>query len=735
MAIERGSLLNKRYRILEILGQGGMGSIYRAVDENLGVDVAVKENLFTTEEYARQFRREALILANLRHPNLPRVTDHFVIDGQGQYLIMDYIEGEDLRERMDREGVLPDTEVVILGAAICEALCYLHSRSPQIVHRDIKPGNVKVSPAGQIILVDFGLAKVAQSGEMTTTGARAMTPGYSPPEQYGTARTDHRTDIYSLGATLYVALTGFLPEDALARAMEQAQLTPIRKHNPKVSRRLAGVIEKALELRPDDRFQSAEDFKQALLNTRGITGRRQAVESSLPPPPQVSPARVGSAGGAGEAIAMAGEVAWPSPSPAGYTPSQLPASSPFVDRPQSTPRRKRPWGVVFTLIAAGLLFFSSVGAYYYRPELLDQALAWLAPVLTTNTLTPTATSPPPSATPQPAVTPTQNQQMSQGDIPIWTPAPTLETSPTPPPPSPTPGPTDTPTIAATPIGGGSGQIAFASDRSGLAQIWMMNSDGTGLQQITDMPEGACQPAWAPDGLRLAFISPCSSNQESYPGASLFIIDVNGANLITLPTMPGGDFDPAWSPEGKEIAFTSFRDYNRPQVYVINVEDNSIHSVSENTVRDYQPAWSPDGEKIVFVSTRRGPSQLWTMSRDGSNPELFSRSGSLKNSHPVWSPDGQVITYNQVEVLGGIPRLMSARYGNPIFSEKRIISEMIPMREAAYSPDGLWLAFESWPTGADHHIYIMTTNGLARQQLTSDPGNDFDPAWRPALQQP
>ncbi len=94
MVLERGTLLNNRYRIVDILGQGGMGSVYRAIDENLGVEVAVKDNLFTTEEYARQFKREAIILANLRHPNLPRVTDHFVISGQGQYLVMDFIEGK-----------------------------------------------------------------------------------------------------------------------------------------------------------------------------------------------------------------------------------------------------------------------------------------------------------------------------------------------------------------------------------------------------------------------------------------------------------------------------------------------------------------------------------------------------------------------------------------------------------------------------------------------------------------
>src|SRR5512141_1061065 len=152
MTLERDTILHRRYRIVEILGQGGMGSVYRAIDENLGVSVALKENLFTTDEYARQFRLEATILANLRHPNLPRVTDHFVIEGQGQYLVMDYIEGEDLRQRMDRIGTLSEDEVVTIGAAVCDTLIYLDSRKPPVVHRDIKPGNVRISPAGQIYL-------------------------------------------------------------------------------------------------------------------------------------------------------------------------------------------------------------------------------------------------------------------------------------------------------------------------------------------------------------------------------------------------------------------------------------------------------------------------------------------------------------------------------------------------------------------------------------------------------
>ena len=285
MTLERGYLLYKRYRILEVLGQGGMGSVYRALDENLGIEVAVKENLFTTEEYARQFRLEAVILANLRHPNLPRVTDHFVVSGQGQYLVMDFIEGEDLRQRMERQGTISDQEVILIGAAICDALTYLHTCRPPVIHRDLKPGNIRITPDGRIYLVDFGLAKIVRGTQATTTGARAMTPGYSPPEQYGTARTDPRTDIYSLGATLYAALTGVIPEDGLARAMDEVELTPICKHNPRVGRRLAAVIEKAMAIRPEDRFQTAEDFKRSLLEAGASKTQRLNGEIVVEPPP------------------------------------------------------------------------------------------------------------------------------------------------------------------------------------------------------------------------------------------------------------------------------------------------------------------------------------------------------------------------------------------------------------------------------------------------------------------
>ena len=268
MSLTQGQLLRERYRIIEALGHGGMGSLFRAVDENLGVEVAVKENLFTIDDYARQFRREATILANLRHPNLPRVSDHFSIEDQGQYLIMDYIEGEDLQERLERIGPIEEEEVVFVGAAICDALSYMHSRDPVVLHRDIKPANVRITPSGGVYLVDFGLAKVMQGDQTTTTGARAMTMGFSPPEQYGAARTDARTDIYSLGATLYTALTGLTPEDSLAQTMDQVELTPVRGRNPRISKRVAEAVEKALQVHPNDRWQMAAEFKNELLKAQ-----------------------------------------------------------------------------------------------------------------------------------------------------------------------------------------------------------------------------------------------------------------------------------------------------------------------------------------------------------------------------------------------------------------------------------------------------------------------------------
>jgi len=724
MAVEKNVLLHNRYRVIEILGQGGMGSVYQALDENLGVTVALKENLFTTDEYSRQFRLEAVILANLRHPNLPRVYDHFTF-GEQQYLVMDYIEGEDLRQRMERVGNISEEDAVQIGASICDALTYLHTRKPPILHRDIKPGNVKITPEGHIFLVDFGLAKVYQdTTQATSTGARAMTPGYSPPEQYGTARTDPRTDIYSLGATLYASLSGIIPEDGLARAMDNAQLTPLRKRNTRTSRRMAAAIEKALAVDPSDRFQTAEDFKAALLNAKSKTQQIPGGYTVTPPPIHAEVLH-----DAGEDVT---QVETPPRSknktgPVHPTVDEQPFVSPL--KKQKERERKRRFALIrfvfllLVLLLAAIPFFVP-GVLPSNVRAAIPFLGFLNTATPTPTVTPlpsstptptrTATSVPPTATRRPANTATATTNGSI--LPVVT-----ETI------SPTPSP--------TPMGGGNGQIAFASDRLGVPQIFLASLMGDEVFQITNMPEGACQPSWSPSGDRLVFVSPCSGNEETYTESSLYIINSDGSNQVPLPTSPGGDFDPAWSPDGNSIAFTSLR-AGQMEIFIHDLAAQSSTQITRGAgnVESHQAAWSPDGSQIVYTVKRLGVSQIWLMNKDGTAPQQIVRSGSAFSDYlPAWSPDGSFILFNQRCVTTFcVPYIMRVSATDRSSQQgTRLPFGADAIEDVEFSFDGFWLVFEGQETGRNKDVLYMTASGASRTPLAPLESVDFDPAWRPS----
>lgn len=718
-----------------------MGSVYRAVDENLGVEVAVKDNLFTTEEYARQFRREAVLLATLRHANLPRVTDHFVLDGQGQYLVMDYIEGEDLRQRMDRIGFIPEDEVIIIGAAICDALTYLSSCDPPIVHRDIKPGNVRITPQGHIYLVDFGLAKDLKAQQTTTTGARAMTPGYSPPEQYGTARTDQRSDIYSLAATLYAALTGMIPEDALSRAVDHVDLTPIRKHNGRISRRLANVIEKGLDIRPDGRYQSATEFKIALLNA-GPPSQRNIDEFVVAPPPSVENKPL-----PGNHVLVPADVAIKLPRTSGQIPPPLSPDG-GIRLPGTSPNRGatyassplRYWLIILLVL---VLTVAAVGFYTVNPAIPENVLSRLLnnlgriPAVSTPTVMPDELTSAPglagsisSSTPTPPPTPTSPPVNTLTNTPTATllPSPTATATVT-----------STPTFTQTPIptlmGGGAGQIAYASDLDTLRpQIWLMTSEGESIRRLTNIAEGACQPTWSPDGKQLIFISPCDGNKEVYRNSGLFLItDVDAESIepVPLPFLPGGNFDPTWSPDGKSIMFTSLMDTGSPRLFEMDFADKTVETITPLFYRNYQPAWSPSGEQLAFVD-ERGFGRIVIRQADGATEDLLSvRPDGVSDVHPAWSPDGNAVLFTRYPTSEKPPYLVAVTLSTTEQQDQSAIySGPVPMREGKYSPDGLWLVFESWAKAGNHEVSIMNTNGSNLRNLTESPSYDFDPEWRP-----
>ncbi len=283
--LKAGDTLRGRYRIRRIIGQGGMGSIYLTDDLRLeGRQCALKEvehdktlsgNL--VKEAREQFLREATVLARLDHPNLPKVSDFFSI-GQRDYLVMDFVPGKDLRtlmvEAKEKGAYLSEEEVLNWSNQLADALVYLHHQNPPIVHRDIKPGNLKLTPNGVLKLVDFGLVKLLAPGEITITILQGQgTALYTPLEQYGgdIGHTDARSDIYAFGSTLYHLLSGKSPADARQRFINPSILNPIRQSNPSVSLRTEKAILWAMSLHPDDRPGSIEEFRDALIGSRPIS--------------------------------------------------------------------------------------------------------------------------------------------------------------------------------------------------------------------------------------------------------------------------------------------------------------------------------------------------------------------------------------------------------------------------------------------------------------------------------
>ena len=266
------TILQSRYRVVRQLGRGGMGAVYEAIDLRLGHTVALKQTLTNDEEQWKQFEREARLMARLNHPVLPRVSDYFT-EGHRAFFVMQFVEGSDLAEIIAQQpGPLPRNAVVAWADQLLDALIYLHAHERQIIHRDIKPHNLKITPTGQIVLLDFGLAKTQSadpSGSISCTSVFGYTPRYAPLEQIQDLGTSPQSDIYALGATLYHLLTGVKPPDALARATALVSarpnpLKPANEINLHVGVELAAILTRAMAQNPDERYRSATEFREAL---------------------------------------------------------------------------------------------------------------------------------------------------------------------------------------------------------------------------------------------------------------------------------------------------------------------------------------------------------------------------------------------------------------------------------------------------------------------------------------
>ncbi len=289
-----GTVIAKRYRIEELVGSGGYASVYRATDLTYGFERAIKEVTDVDAGIRRQFELEADLLINTKHPNIPHGY-HLVEDRGKLYLVMEYVLGKDLEELLNDSLVqrrMPLEEIRVLSwmVDVCDALTQMHSLRMPIIHRDIKPANIKITPDGRPVLIDFGLAKLQRTGRPTQTAAQGVSPGFAPPEQYmAKGRTDARTDIYGLGATLYACLTGKDPPEAPARLLAQtgvagsggASLVPPRKANGRVSETTDRLVMKALELSPTNRQQTAQQLRDEMVAALNQMGQR-ATNAAMP---------------------------------------------------------------------------------------------------------------------------------------------------------------------------------------------------------------------------------------------------------------------------------------------------------------------------------------------------------------------------------------------------------------------------------------------------------------------
>jgi serine/threonine-protein kinase len=277
--LKPGDNLRNRYQILDIIGQGGMGNVYKAADLRLeGRLTAIKENQpdpyslpENREQDRRQFQREASILARLDHPNLPKVSDYFS-DQDHDFLVMDFVPGYDLRqliEQAERQGdFIPEAQILDWARQLIQTLRYLHTQDPPVLHRDIKPANIKLTPDGLIKLVDFGLVKLLSSDEnrtITVVQGRG-TMLYTPLEQYGgdMGQADARSDLYALGATCYHLLTNTPPPEPRQRFLMPNVLRDPRDINPAISDRTARAVLWAMAMHPDDRPPDAATLQDAL---------------------------------------------------------------------------------------------------------------------------------------------------------------------------------------------------------------------------------------------------------------------------------------------------------------------------------------------------------------------------------------------------------------------------------------------------------------------------------------
>ena len=677
-----------QYQILEEIGRGGMAVVYKAWQPSLNRYVALKvlpSYLTLDRQFVARFQREAQAAASLRHPNILVIHD---VGQQGDlyYIVMEYLEGQTLKQLIEQQGPLPPERVVHIVEQVAEALDYAHQRG--FVHRDIKPANIFVGQGDQVTLTDFGIAKAAWETHLTRTGMLVGTPEYMSPEQARGEEVDARSDLYSLGIVAYEMLTGRVPfggttpHAVLHQQIYEPPPSPAALH-PQATGPVEAVLLRALAKKPEDRYPTAgglaQALNQAVLQVEMEEIRRQVAQA----------AAWTAAGHYDRAISRLEALARTHPN------DQEIAARLAEARHQA--HLAHLYGEVRELWAQ---------AQAKAEELLAVAPGYADPDGLLSRLAGRKRKPKPGARPTAACRRVQPWPWALAGLAVVAILVGL-------------------LLALSRGGGGgptsaspvTGRIAFASSRDGNREIYLMNADGSGLARLTDNRAGDGRPSWSPDGKRIAFHSDRGGNWDIY------VMNADGNGLTRLTNHPNWDMDPAWSPDGKRIAFTSWRDGNL-EIYLINADGSGLTRLTNHLAEDWGPAWSSDGKRIAFISTRNGNQEIYLMNADGSGVTRLT-DHPARDGTPAWSPDRKRIAFASDRDGNWEIYVMNAD-GSGL---ARLTDNPADDQAPAWSPDGRRIAFASWRDG-NLEIYVMNADGSGLTRLTNHLAEDWEPAWSP-----
>jgi hypothetical protein len=714
-----------KYRIVQRLGRGGMADVYKAYQPGLDRYVAMKvmhAHLVEEEGFLGRFEREATAVAKLRHPNIVQVFDFDHEDGV-YYMVMEFIEGPtlkaELKERSVSNRFFSLQEIGRIMMNLCSAVDYAHSRG--MVHRDIKPANVMFTADGQVVLTDFGIAKIVGATRYTVTGALSGTPSYMSPEQGQGQRGDERSDIYSMGVILYEMATGRVPFDAdtpFAIIMKHINdpLPMPRSVNPNVPEAVEKVILKALSKNPDDRYQTATDLAKALQSAIGVTD-----EATLRAVPVTT-------------IAPKAPVVAPPPLP----PERLgvPAMAPRVapQAPPLTPPAKQlavgglpvlPIGIgaaIVICLAAAIIGGGLVARGMFSTQATETAIA-AAALIPTATSTPMVIQPTATLAPQPTDTPI----LTPTPYPTYTPYPTPTPAPTN---TPTPKPTDTPAPTNTP------------------RIIVVTATSPPQPTATPTPPVPPSPPAPPTASLPTLHGKLAYSLSNGRGDhDVYIVNLDGSIIGKIEHA----LQPNLSPDGTKILVNGDIMGGRDNVWMYE-GDGSGGSAATSAPEDAHPFFSPDWQALVYENER--------IVQDPIGYRLFVQYGF----NPV--DIGQVAAFQVLKGPGGVGKIVSSNPMYPVWVNEFIVFQGCDTwdPQGRGSNCGLW-RIVSWANqggstperltrSADHipgdarknmvalmshesgnwDVYLLDIKGGTPRQITNDPADDGWPAISPNAQQ-